>query len=185
VLAPGVSLYLNGTAANAYYSGKLNAGTQAAPYYEHAPSGLWVAQTPSDTELEGLTYQRSGFDLGFFNKRIGYERLDNGQYHNQGTIPPFSTVNAYFNYTIRNRNIFDQTKIRLSGTNLLDAHNIQSDTFAGAPLTTTIPGTTLTDQFVTTGATPINGADTPSLMGGRSFNVSVTFGFAPEGGKSH
>jgi len=185
VLAPGVSLYLNGTAANAYYSGRINAGTQAVPFYESAPSGLWVAQTPSDTELEGLTYQRSGFDLGFFNKRIGYERLDNGQYHNQGIIPPFSTVDAYFNYTIRNRGIFDQTKIRLSGTNLLDAHNIQSDSFAGAPLTTTIPGTTLTNQFTTTGATPINGADTPSLMGGRSFNVSVTFGFAPEGGKSH
>ena len=44
VLTPGVSLYLNGTAANAYYEGKLNAGTQTAPYYERAPSGLWVAR---------------------------------------------------------------------------------------------------------------------------------------------
>jgi iron complex outermembrane recepter protein len=185
VLSPGLSLYLNATAANAYYSGKLNAGTQTAPYYERAPSGLWVAQTPTDTEMEGLTYQKSGFDLGMFNKRVGVERLDNGQYHNQGIVQPFSSLGAYFNYTIRNRSIFDQTKIRLSGTNLLDAHNVQSDTFAASPLTTTIPGTTLTDQFITTGPTPINGADTPSLMAGRSFSVSVTFGFAPEGGRSH
>lgn len=185
VFAPGVSLYLNGTAANAYYSGKVNAGTQTNPFSERAPSGLWVAQTPSDTEMQGLTYQKSGFDLGIFNKRIGVERLDNGQYHNQGIIQPFSSLGAYFNYTIRNRSIFDQTKIRLSGTNLLDAHNVQSNSFAGGPLTTTIPGTNLTDQFVTTGPTPINGADTPSLMAGRSFTVSVTFGFSPEGGKSH
>jgi iron complex outermembrane receptor protein len=185
VLARGVSLYLNGTAANAYYSGRLNAGTQGAPYYERAPSGLWVAQTPSDTEMEGLTYEKSGFNLGMFNKRVGVERLDNGQYHNQGNVPPFSTLGTYVNYTIRNRNIFDQTKIRLSATNLLNAHNLQGDSFAGSPLTTTIPGTTLTDQFNTTGPTPLNGADTPNLMAGRSFTVSVTFGFAPEGGKSH
>jgi iron complex outermembrane receptor protein len=185
VLQPGLSLYLNATAANAYYSGTLNAGTEAAPYYQSAPRGLWVAQTPTDTEMQGLTYQKSGFDLGIFNKRVGIERLDNGQYHNQGIVPPFSTLGAYFNYTIRNRSIFDQTKIRFDGTNLLDAHNVQSDTFAASPLTTTIPGTTLTDQFNTTGPTPINGQDTPSLMAGRSFSVSVTFGFAPEGGKRH
>ncbi len=185
VLARGVSLYLNGTAANAYYSGRLNAGTQAAPYYERAPSGLWVAQTPSDTEMEGLTYEKFGFNLGMFNKRVGVERLDNGQYHNQGIVPPFSSLGTYVNYTIRNRNIFDQTKIRLSATNLLNQHNVQGNSFAGSPLTTTIPGTSLTDQFNTTGPTPINGADTPNLMAGRSFNVSVTFGFAPEGRKSH
>jgi iron complex outermembrane recepter protein len=198
VLAPGISLYLNSTAANAYYSGDLNANTtstsQSNPVYERAPRGLWVAQTPSDTEMEGLTYQRSGFDLGLFNKRVGVERLDNGQYHNQGIIPPFSSLGAYVNYTIRNRNIFDQTKIRLSGTNLLDAHNVQNDSFAGAANTIYLYGggacTAPTaanpcDQFVTNGPTPINGADTPSLMAGRSFSVSVTFGFAPEDGKSH
>jgi iron complex outermembrane receptor protein len=194
VLAPGVSLYLNGTAANAYYSGKLNAGTQAAPLYERAPSGLWVAQTPGDTEMEGLTYEKSGFDLGMFNKRVGVERLDNGQYHNQGIVPPFSTLGAYFNYTIRNRSIFDQTKIRLDGTNLLNAHNVQGDTFAGSPNTVYLNGggtcssptsTNPCDQFVTAGPTPINGADTPNVMAGRSFSVSVTFGFAPERGKSH
>jgi iron complex outermembrane receptor protein len=49
VLTPGLNLYLNGTVDNAYYSGSLNAGTQTAPHFEQAPSGLWVAQTPTDT----------------------------------------------------------------------------------------------------------------------------------------
>jgi iron complex outermembrane receptor protein len=129
--------------------------------------------------MQGLTYQLHGFDLGVFNHRIGEERLDNGQYHNQGIIAPFSTVDGYFNYTIRNHSIFDQTKIRLAGTNLMDSHNIQNDTFAASPLTQKIPGTSLIDQFTTTGPTPISGADTPGIMAGRSFSVSVTFGFAP------
>jgi iron complex outermembrane receptor protein len=177
-LPQGLNLYLNGTAGNAYYSGKLNAGTQASPYYEPTPSDLWVAQTPSDTETEGLTYQSRGFDLGLFNKRIGNERVDAGQYHNQAIIAPFSTLDGYFNYTIRNHSMFDQTKIQLGGTNLLDSHNIQSLTLAGTPAAPMISGTTYTDQFIAT--TAINGLDTPSLMAGRSFSITVTFGFAPK-----
>jgi iron complex outermembrane receptor protein len=179
VLAPGLDLYVNGTFGRAYYSGTLNAGTQSSPFTEHAPAGLWVAQTPSDTEMEGLTYQRSGLDLGIFNKRVGSEEVDNGQYHNQAVINPFSTLGGYFNYTIRNRSFFDGTKIRLSGTNLLDAHNIQSLSLAGTATPTPAPNlpTGDTEQFYAT--TPVNGADAPSLMAGRSFSVSVTFGIAP------
>jgi len=179
VLAHGLNLYLNATAANAYYAGAVNAGTQAAPYLQQAPGGLWVASTPTDTEQQGLTYQSRGLDLGIFNHRVGEERVDNGQYHNQGIIPTFSTVNTYVNYTVRNRSIFDGTKIRLDATNLLDSHNVQSLTLAGSPTALTIPGTTYTDQFNTSGPTSINGADTPGLMAGRSFAVTVTFGFAP------
>jgi len=179
VVHPGLNLYLNGSAGNAYYHGSTNVGTLAAPYNERAPSGLWVAQTPSDTEMEGLTYQNHGFDLGIFNKRVGEERVDNGAYHNQAIIQPFSSLGGYINYTIRNHSLFDQTKIRLSGTNLMDAHNIQSNSLAGSVATLPIPGTTYTDAFNTNGPTPINGGDTPSLMAGRSFSVSVTFGFAP------
>jgi iron complex outermembrane receptor protein len=179
VLAHGLNLYVNATAANAFYAGSLNAGTQAAPYLEKAPSGLWVASTPTDTEQEGLTYQNHGFDLGIFNHRIGEERVDNGQYHNQAIVPTFSSVNTYVNFTVRNRSIFDGTKIRLDATNLLDSHNIQSLSLAGAAPTVTIPGTTLTDQFNTNGPTPINGQDTPAPMAGRSFAVTVTFGLAP------
>jgi len=107
--------------------------------------------------------------------------MDNGQYHNQAIVDPFSTVDTYFNYTVRNHSIFDQTKIRLSATNLLDSHNVQSLTLGGSPTAGTIPGatpgTTLTDQFLAT--SQINGQDQPSIMAGRSFSVSVTFGLSP------
>jgi iron complex outermembrane receptor protein len=173
----GLNLYLNGTVGNAYYVGELNAGTIASPVYQKAPGSLWVQQTPTDTETEGLSYNRHGFDAGVFNKRIGNERVDNGQYHNQARVSPFSTFDGYFNYTIRNHSIFDQTKIRLSGTNLLDAHNIQTLTLANSPATVLISGTKLTDQFNAT--TALSGQDQPSIMAGRSFSVSVTFGFSP------
>ncbi len=194
VLTQGLNLYLNGTASNAYYEGSLNANTTpsltAPAVWVSAPSGLWVAQTPADTELQGLTYQNHGLDLGIFNKRVGEQRVDNGQYHNQAIVEPFSTVNSYINYTVRNHNLFDGTKIRLSGTNLLDSHNIQSLSLAGSAVAPTIPGNCgasgtatapCTDPFNAT--TAINGGDTPGLMAGRSFSISVTFGFAPKNRK--
>lgn len=196
VLTPGLNLYLNGTVDNAYYEGKLNANTTStaltAPIFENAPGGLWVAQTPTDTETEGLTYEKHGFNLGMFNKRVGDERIDNGQYHNQGIIPQFSSLGAYVNYTVGGHSLFDQTKIRLSATNLMDGHYTQANSLAGSPNlvylngggTCSAPtGTNPCDAFRTAGATPLNGQDTPSLMAGRSFSVSVQFGFAPEGKK--
>ena len=184
VLANGLNFYMNGSASNAYYSGSLNAGTVTAPYYQKAPSGLWVAQTPTDTEAQGLTYTSKGLDLGFFNKRIGEMRVDNKAYHNQAIIAPFSTVDTYINYTVRNHSIFDQTKVRLSANNLLDAHNLQSLTLGTKPTTTTFVGangTTYTDQFNATTGYASAGADSTGIMAGRSFAVSVTFGFAPKG----
>ena len=182
VLTPGLNLYLNATAGNAYYSGSLNAGTAAAPYFQKAPSGLWVAQTPSDTEMMGLTYQKHGFDLGIYNHRIGEERLDNKAYHNQAIIAPFSTANTYVNYTIRNHSFFDQTKIRFSVNNLLDAQNVTTNKLATKATTTTFVGTngvTYTDQFTATTGYTSAGADTPTIMAGRSINASITFGIAP------
>lgn len=141
-----------------------------------------MASTPTDTEAQRLTYQSKGLDLGFFNKQVGEMRVDNKAYHNQAVIAPFNTVNTYVNYTIRNHSIFDQTKIRLDAINLLDAHNIQSLTLATNATAATFVGTngtTYTDQFnATTGFTSA-GADTPGIMAGRSFSVTVTFGFAP------
>jgi iron complex outermembrane receptor protein len=179
VLTTGLNLYLNATAANAFYSGSLNAGTVSAPYFESAPSGLWVQQTPADTEMQGLTYQRYGFDLGFFNKRVGEQRVDNGQYHNQAIIAPFSTTNAYFNFTIRNHSIFDGTTIRLDGTNLLNEHNITALTLSGTAAVAANPSlpSGANEQFNAT--TPISGADQPTFIAGRSFAATVTFGFAP------
>ncbi|WP_348265322.1 TonB-dependent receptor [Telmatobacter sp. DSM 110680] len=177
VLARGLNLYLNATAANAFYVGKLNAGTLASPYPVRAPGGLWVQQTPADTEMQGITYQSRGMDLGFFNKRVGEQRVDAGAYHNQAIISPFSTANAYVNYTVRNHSIFDQTKIRISGNNLLDQHNITALTLAGTSTANLIPGTTYVDPFNQT--TTISGSDNPTFIPGRSFILSVTFGFAP------
>jgi iron complex outermembrane receptor protein len=181
VFGHGINFYLNATAASAYYEGELNAGTEASPYYVKAPAGLWVAQTPRDTEAAGLTYSNKGVDMSFFNKRVGEQHIDNGQYHNQALIQPFNTTNAYFNYTVRGNSIFDQTKFRLTANNLLDQHSIQSLSLAGTAPTQVIAGTTITDPFNTNGVTPMNGGDTPGLMAGRSFTVSVTFGFAPKG----
>jgi iron complex outermembrane recepter protein len=185
----GMSIYLNGTAANAYYAGSLNAGTLTTPFYQQAPSGLWVANTPTDTEMQGVTFQKMGMDFGVFNKRVGEQRVDSGSYtdvegasiifHNQAVIQPFSSLDGYLNYTIRNHSFFDQTKIRLTGTNLLDSHNVQNLSLANSPTTQLIPGTTLVDQF--NAATAISGQDTPSLMAGRSFAVTVTLGIAPKG----
>ena len=173
----GLSIYLNASAANAYYVGKVNAGTLASPFNVKAPSGLWVAQTPADTEMQGVTYQGKGLDLGFFNKRVGEQHVDGGAYHNQANINPFNATNAFVNYTVRNHSIFDQTKIRLGADNLLNQHNMTALTLAGSSTSTVIPGTTLVDPFNQT--TAIAGSDNPTFMSGRSFTLSVTFGFAP------
>jgi len=177
----GLNFYLNATAANAHYEGKLNAGTTAAPFWVTAPSGLWVQQTPSDTEMQGVTYQSKSLDLGIFNKRVGEQRIDGGAYHNQAIVNPFSTTNAYVNYTVRNHSIFDQTKIQLNANNLMDSHNMDALSLAGASTANTISGTTYVDPFNQT--TPISGADTPTFLAGRSFSVTVTFGLAPKNRK--
>jgi len=74
----------------------------------------------------------------------------------------------------------------LDATNLMDSHNIQSLTLGGTTTSTTIAGTNCgtvatpsacVDPFNQT--TPISGLDTPSLMAGRTFSVTATFGFAP------
>jgi iron complex outermembrane receptor protein len=128
----GFSAYLNATVGRAFYTGGITiyptgAKTNANPLWVVTPPNtLWVATTPSDTETEALTYQNHGFDFGFFNKRVGSLRQDDGAYHNQGIVNPFQVSNAFLNYTIRRGSRFDQTKIRLSVNNLLDQHNLTS-----------------------------------------------------------
>ena len=186
-VAHGLSVYLNASVGRASYVGNLSVtcaptNCTGAPITVTAPSGLWVANTPSDTEAEGVTYQRKGWDLGVFNKRIGTFYQDNGAYHNQATINPFNQTNAYFNYTIRTSGRFDQTKLRLSFNNLFDEHNITGDSITGTALTQTIKtnGTSYTDPFNTTGPTPIAGGDNISVLPGRSIMLAVTFGLSPK-----
>jgi iron complex outermembrane receptor protein len=192
-LGSGVSLYLNATYGSAVYSGSIAAtatGSNAATasvLNVVAPSGLNVQQTPSDTETEALTYQHKAYDFGLFNKRVGTFYIDNGAYHNQATIDPFSVTNLFFNYTIRSGGKFDQTKIRLSFNNIFNEHSITGDSIAGTANTTSLTQTvngvtyTYTNPLVTNGPTPINGGDNISILPGRSIMVSVIFGFSPHG----
>jgi iron complex outermembrane recepter protein len=188
----GFSAYLNATVGKATYTGSLPitctsgaAGcTSTTPQYiEPVPANMWVQQTPSDTEAEGVTYQKNGWDAGLFNKRVGTFYYDNGAFHNQATINPFDVTNTYINYTVRNGSRFDQTKIRLSVNNLLNLHTITGDSIAGAvnPVPAiTANGTLYADAFNTNGQTPINGADAISVFPGRSIVLSVTFGLNPK-----
>jgi iron complex outermembrane receptor protein len=195
-LGSGLSLYLNGTRGQATYVGTLDAAcitgtagcTSSTPQVvQKAPSGLWVTETPSDTEAQGLTYQQKGWNVGVFNKRIGSKWEDNGAYHNQLRDDPYNVSNAYINYTIRGGSHFDQTKIRLSVNNLMGSHNITSVAPGGAlvPVTYTTGGVAYTDPFKgTTTSSPgytggVNLADNPNLLPGRSVILSVTFGFSP------
>ncbi len=196
----GLSVFLNGSRGQATYVGTLSAPcvtgaagcTSSTPaLVQTAPSGLWVAGTPTDTEAEGVSYQDKGWNLGFFNKRVGSQWMDNGAYHNQLRVDPFSVSNVYLNYTIHagsHWERFDQTKIRLSINNLTDSHNQTSITAGGKLITPTIGanGTTYTDLFnSTTTSSPgysggYNLADNPTLLPGRSVMLSVTFGFSPK-----
>lgn len=187
----GLSLYLNGSYDDAKYTGSAvtycttsakgcNSTTKTLSI--PTPGGLWVSNTPSDIETVGLTYQRNGWDAGIFNKRVGTERLDNGAYHNQGTIDPFTLTNLFLNYTIRSGGRFDDTKFRLSFNNIFNEHNITGDSFATKIVAQTITanGTTYRDPFNSNlTQTPAAGADAITIIPARSIMLSVTFGFSP------
>jgi len=164
-LTHGLSFYVNGTAGTAKY---VSAG--------FANDGLWVANTPPDTESFGLTWQQKYFDIGIFDKRIGPLWNDNSNTKaaiaaggpavvNQ-VIPinPFSLTNIFFNYTIRKGSHFDQSQLRFSVDNLFNQHNVTSVTAfnLGAPYV-------------------VSPADQVGLLAGRSVSVSLTFGYDPRG----
>lgn len=173
-ILPGLSIYLNGTVGfDRYVSQTIS---QGAKTYFNPNVGNLVANAPANTETYGITYQRHGFDAGFFTKRIGPMWNDSKATvplsYTDGTtvntsitanqvipIDPFDVANLFLNYTISGRSRFANTKLRLSINNLLDAHNIIGVTAANA-------GTTFT---------PANG-DTLGLLAGRSVTMSVQFG---------
>jgi iron complex outermembrane recepter protein len=154
----GLSVYFNATVGRARYV------TSGLP-----SNGLWVANTPSNTEALGISYHQKYFDVGFFNKRVGPTWNDNtatnGSTLNQVVpIAPFNITNLFFNFTLRNRSRFDQTKFRLSVNNLFDQHNITSVTqVVKGPVYTPGPG------------------DTLGLLPGRSITLTITFGYSPKG----
>lgn len=157
-LTHGLSFYANGTAGTAkYVTDNL------------ANHGLWVANTPANTQAFGLAYQQKYFDAAIFNKRVGPMWNDNtatnGTTLNQVIpIEPFNVTNLFFNYTVRNGSRLDQTKFRLSFNNLFDQHNITSIT------------------QVAKGAVYLPGpGDSLGLLPGRSVTLTVTLGFSPKG----
>ena len=194
----GLSLYLNASYDTAKYTGNATifcsgksattCNSQTAPLSIPTPAGLWVSNTPSDIEAEGLTYQHKGWDAGIFNKRVGIERLDDSGFHNMATIDPFSLTNLFLNYTIRGGSHFDNTKIRLSFNNLFDEHNITGDSIAtkATAATITANSTSYADPFNIVPfagnllTAPVSGADAVSVLPGRSVMLSVQFGLSPK-----
>ena len=162
-ISRGLSLYANGTVGRATYTGT------------GVPSRLWVTNTPSNTQGYGLTYQEKSLDLGLFDKRIGPQWNDNGQYHNQIHTDSFSTVNMFLNYTVRGRSRFTGTKIGLSFNNLLNSHDIVGVIPAASPVPETLADGTPSPYIATTA---ISGGDQLTQTPGRSVILTVTFGYA-------
>ncbi len=160
-ISHGFSLYANGTAGTAKYVTQTLNGTALGNY------GEWVANAPANTEAIGLTYQRKYIDAGYFHKRVGPQWNDGtntaGATLNQVIpIDPFNIDDVYVNYTVRNGGQLDGTKFRFTANNLLDTRNIIGVTQAA------------TVQAYTPGP-----GDSLLLTPGRSFSMTVTFGFHP------
>jgi iron complex outermembrane receptor protein len=144
-IGKGFFLYANGTLGSAKY----------------ADNQLRVASSPHDTETLGLTYLKSNWDIGFFNKRIGQLYNDNGGNHQAIAIDPLNITNLFINYTIKQTSYLRGTKFRVGINNLFDRHNIVGVAAASPNSNLPAPGDFLT------------------LMAGRSVSLAVTFGYAP------
>lgn len=144
LIGHGVSVYLNGTLGAARYQN----------------TGLYVQNAPTNTETIGFTYQLRGWDMGFFNKRIGTMYNDNGSINEAVEIEPFNVTNLFLNYTIRGDSTLRGTKVRLAVNNLLDKHNIVGVAPALA-------------------SSAVSPNDILTLLPARSVSLTVTFGYAP------
>jgi len=153
MIGHGFSLYLNGTMGVAKYQ----------EGHSYTNGGLWIANTPKNTEAIGLTYQMKAWDLGLFDKRVGPMYNDNVTFNQAVAISPFNVTNLYANYTFKGEGHFRGTKLRFGINNLFDQHSIVG----------VVP-------FSTTSNQPAPG-DVVTLLPGRSVNVTVTFGYAPKG----
>jgi len=170
LLGHGLSFYLNGSLGSAKY--------QTGPSY--ANGGLWVANTPKNTEAFGLTWQQKNWNVGMFHKRVGSMYNDgtgNINYVINGiTVPtpanqavainPFDLTNVYINYTIKNSSFLRGSKLGFSVNNLFDNHNVVG----------------VTPAVNATAAAPFvpNSADLLNLLPGRSVMVSLTIGYSPK-----
>lgn len=174
-LTRGLGFYINGTVGKATYVSptvvSVATGATLGTVVTNPNNGLWVANTPSNTEAFGLTYSEKHFEFGAFDKRVGPMWNDNTANSgspvltNNQVIPinPFNTFNVYLNWTLRNGSRFDSSKFRLSINNVLNSRGIIGDTqTATGP--NYVPG--LTDQL--------------SLLPGRSFTLTISPGYSPK-----
>jgi len=145
LIGGGLSLYLNGTLGIARYQ----------------QSGLWVANTPKNTEAVGLMYRVNGWDVGFIDKRVGPMWNDNATLNQAVPIDAFNVANLFFNYTVRGDSWLRGTKIRFGVNNLQNNHNIVGITPASTASNAPAAGDVLT------------------LLPARSFSVTMTFGYTP------
>lgn len=165
-LARGLSLFMNGTFGEAKYEASSGtAATATAPAVPASPAA-WVALAPHDTESAGITYQKSAWDVGFFNKRVGTRWNDDGAFHQVVPLDAFWMNNLFVNYTIRSESRFDQSKIKLSFNNLFDNHDV----------VTIGPANSVSNSLVTYAPSPL---DTLQLLPGRSVMATVQLGFSP------
>jgi iron complex outermembrane receptor protein len=165
-LGGGVGLFLNGTFGEAKYEpAAATAATGTTPASPASPAA-WVALAPHDTESLGLTWQKKGWDLGFFNKRIGSRWEDDGPYHQTVPLDSWWMNNLFLNYTLRNGSKFDQSKIKLSINNLFDNHNVADISPANGTTGSLVPYTP-------------NSLDTLQLLPGRAVMVTFQLGFSP------
>jgi iron complex outermembrane recepter protein len=145
IVGGGLSLYLNGTKGSSKY----------------IDTDLWVQNAPSDTETIGITYNRMGWNLGFFSKRIAGIWQDNGAIHQAVLIDPFDITNLFLNYTFgRSAGKFSQSRIRFAVNNLTDNHAITGLTPASTKFNLPAAGDVLT------------------LMAGRSVSIAFTVGLS-------
>jgi iron complex outermembrane recepter protein len=168
-LGHGLSLYLNGSAGSAKYQEGTNIPN----------GGLWVANTPRDTEAFGIFWQHLNWDVGIDNKRVGTMYNDNGTLNyliNGAEIPypvdqaislnPFDVTDLYVNYTVKNASWMRGSKLGFAVTNLMNSHNVVGIT----PLN---PATAAV-------AYAPNAGDQLNLLPGRSIMATLTLGYAPK-----
>jgi iron complex outermembrane recepter protein len=164
-LVRGLSLVMNGTLGKDQY--EASAGQTLANGTVLAPTGVqWVAGAASSTASAGMTYQSRGFDVGFFNKRVGPRYVDNGAVHQATQLDPFWMNNLFFNYTVRKGSLFDQSKIKLSVNNLFDYHDVVGLS-PGVAATSTVPYA-------------VSGSDQLQLLPGRSIMITFQVGLSPK-----
>jgi iron complex outermembrane receptor protein len=169
VVGWGFTLYLNGSLNSAKYQegqGWMN-------------GGQWEAMAPKNIETISLLYRHKNWDFGLVDKRVGTMYNDNGSliYPVNGVllpvpvdqaiiIQPFTLVNFFANYTIKNASWLRGSKLGLAINNIADSHN----TVGITPFT------------AATAAAPYvaNGGDQLNLLPGRSVMATLTVGWAPK-----